>query len=521
MKFFHYTFLLLLAYSNSAFAANSSVSAAMSATDLKNALKAASLKAGDTVFFENGTYTNFQVLFKATGTAAQPVVFIARNSGSVFCEGDIQVNIGGSYVEVNGLCFRNGKPASGDLILFRESSSVFANNCRLTNCVVDGCNNTSRNKNDSDDSERWVMLYGKNNRVDHCYFANKDRAGVLMMVDLSNSASHSNAHRIDHNFFGYREVLPAGNGGECIRPGDSKTSQSSSGTIIEDNYFYNFDGEIEIISLKSCDNIVRRNTFRKCKGMVVCRHGHRNIIESNVFLGDGQSNTGGVRVINHGHKIYNNYFEGLKGTGTRSALCIQNGVFETPTAQTDLECEPLNAYVRAKDVDIAFNTFINCASVELGTASTFSYSSGSTCPGKAGTSVTGTLAPQNIKVSNNIFYNMPNAPIKASGADISGVAFSNNVANLSTSWSYGGIVKKDIRMTQTNGLYKLDAGTAAYCIPALYSVGSFSYVTTDATNSARLNGNDVGAVNYENIAKNYSAAKVSECGVSWYSYPKP
>ncbi len=530
MKSLKHTLLASLTLLNSilAFAANKSVNSSMTENQIKTAISSG-LSAGDTVFFENGTYTNLlgSAQFKGTGTASKPIVFIARNPGSVIITGNIQVGMNGKFLEINGLLFKDGKVTTQykDLISFREGttsdSTKYAYNCRLTNCVVDNCNDESLDPTNDSESERWVMLYGRGNRVDHCYFANKTRAGVLMMMDLSNPASRNNGHRVDHNFFGYRPRIAAGNGGEAIRPGDSKVSQYICASIIEDNYFYEFDGEIEIISLKSCDNIVRRNTFRKSAGMVVCRHGHRNTIESNVFLGDGKSGSGGVRVINQGHKIYNNYFEGLTGTGTRSALCLQNGVFETPTESTNLDCEPLNAYVRAKDVDIAFNTFVSCASIELGTASTYSYSSDSKCAGKAGTSLAGTLAPQNIKVSNNIFYNMPSAPVKANGANISGITFNNNIANTSTSWNYNGITKKDIRMTKANGMYKLDAGTATYCIPALYSVGNFSYVTTDATNSARTNGNDVGAVNYENIAKNYSAAQVSECGVSWYSYSKP
>ena len=57
--------------------------------------------------------------------------------------------------------------------------------------------------------------------------------------------------------------------------------------IVEDNYYEHCDGEAEIISNKSCENIYRRNTFVECKGALM-RHGNRCTAEGNWFFGHGR-----------------------------------------------------------------------------------------------------------------------------------------------------------------------------------------------------------------------------------------
>ena len=92
-----------------------------------------------------------------------------------------------------------------------------------------------------------------------------------------------NRHRIDHNHFGHRPPLRR-NGGETIRVGNSWSSMSSSGTLVERNLFDRCDGELEIISSKSSDNVYRQNTLRACAGMLTLRHGNRCLVADNYFL---------------------------------------------------------------------------------------------------------------------------------------------------------------------------------------------------------------------------------------------
>ena len=247
-------------------------------TELNNKIKSA--HPGDTIILKNGIYRDAKLVLHARGEKDKPIIVQAENPGKVFIEGSSSMRIGGQYVEIHGLTFREGY--GRNVWEFRSKTGMLANNCRITNCIIDGYNNP-----DDKEEERWVLLYGKNNRIDHCTFIGKENEGVLMAVILeetkgdneSRMLNSDNYHKIDHNYFGKRPKLKyVNNGGEIIRIGDSFTSQLSSKTIVENNVFEQCDGEVEIISVKSCDNILRNNFFIECSGALVLRHGHRNII---------------------------------------------------------------------------------------------------------------------------------------------------------------------------------------------------------------------------------------------------
>jgi poly(beta-D-mannuronate) lyase len=175
--------------------------------------------------------------------------------------------------------------------------------------------------------------------------------------------------------------------------------------VVEDNYFYHCNGEAEIISIKSGENVVRRNLFDECEGSVVLRHGNNNVVEGNYFLGNGKEQTGGVRVINAGHRVAGNYFADLTGHDFRGALVIMNGIPNSP----------LNRYAQVRDVLIENNIFVNCERVELA----------------AGKSAELSLPPTGVTLKNNLFYSpkLPN-PFQVYD-DINGLTFSNNLLQIS------------------------------------------------------------------------------------------
>ena len=199
----------------------------------------------------------------------------------------------------------------------------------------------------------------------------------MLQVWLS-ADNHLNNHLIDHNFFGERQPY-GGNGAEIIRIGHSWSSQLESRTIVEDNVFFRCSGENEIISVKSCHNVLRRNLFYESAGGLVCRHGHYNVIESNTFIGHNLRGTAGIRIINQGHTVYDNYIKDVRSFG----LLVRVGVYERPTAETDVKQEPLTSYHRVENVDIAYNTFLN-SSLELGSGR-------------------GEKMPRNVRFAHNLF----------------------------------------------------------------------------------------------------------------------
>ncbi|MCX6210243.1 MAG: hypothetical protein NTZ59_12295, partial [Bacteroidetes bacterium] len=204
----------------------------------------------------------------------------------------------------------------------------------------------------------------------------------------------------DHNYFDGRPPLGS-NAGEIIRVGVSQHCTFNSNTIIADNYFKNCDGETEIISLKSCDNIIKNNVFKECQGCVTLRHGNNNTVFNNIFLGNGKEGTGGVRIINEGNWVVNNLFYECVGVSFRSPLAIMNGVPNSPAFR----------YLPVKDAVVFGNSFINCTPFSL-------------CEGS---DKERSQVPQNVLIANNVFYNKKEDKILFYQFDkIDGFKFENN-----------------------------------------------------------------------------------------------
>lgn len=317
-------------------------------TDVATALAIA--RPGDVIRVSDGVYDGVTLRWTASGTAERPVTVEAATQGGVVVTGKSSLQLSGEGLTVSGLTFRGVVPQRRSVVEFAIGNR-YANHSRLTECVIDSCNTRQR-----DETRSYIVLSGRNNRVDHCTLTGKLNLGVTLLVNLNGEGCLDNRHQIDHNLFGERGVYGS-NGAETIRIGTSQQSMMSSRTVVEDNLFHRCSGEVEIISVKSCDNIVRRNTFVECQGVVALRHGLRNTVEDNLFLGNGVRNTGGVRIVDGGHRVVRNTMVGLAGERFFSALGVMSGV---PNSLP-------NRYVRAHDTVIEDNTFIDCRSLEIGT----------------------------------------------------------------------------------------------------------------------------------------------------------
>lgn len=356
---------------------------------------------GSTIIMKNGEWKNVYLKVFGIGKKESPITVKAETPGKVIITGDSKMNIYGKYLVVDGLWFKDGTPSSKSVISFRKNSKEFAYNSRLTNCTVSYFNPSDRSFN-----THWVDLWGRNNRIDHCNFTGKTNKGTTLVVWLKGGAHLENNHRIDHNFFGHRPDLGE-NGGETIRIGTSTNSMKSSKTIVENNMFKNCNGEIEIISNKSGDNIYRNNLFFASKGTLTLRHGNNALVEGNVFLGNNVSKTGGIRIINEGHVVRNNLLVGLKGDGYRGPIVVMNGVPNSP----------LNRYHQVKNVNIQHNTIINCGPIEFA----------------AGKDSEKSLPPINTIFANNLITNTTKGKIFNSHDDISGISFHNNIVDSESS----------------------------------------------------------------------------------------
>ncbi|WP_233558592.1 polysaccharide lyase 6 family protein [Aquimarina sp. BL5] len=368
-----------------------------------------SVKAGDRIILKNGEWKDVKLVVKGQGSSENPIIIEAEESGKVFITGDSSLKMAGNHIIVKGLWFKNGYASGKSVISFRINSKEFANHSRITNCAI-----TYYNPKSKATDYKWVSVWGKNNRVDHNYFAGKTNSGTTLVVWLKGEEHINNNHRIDHNYFGERPSLGF-NGGETIRIGTSKNSLLSSRTIVEDNVFEKCNGEVEIISNKSCDNVYRNNLFLESEGVLTLRHGNRCLIESNVFIGNQKPNTGGIRIINAGHVVRNNLMMNLTGDGFRGPIVVMNGVPNSPA----------NRYHQVKDVKIQNNTIINCSPIQF-------------CAGK---DEERSLAPINTVFENNLIFNDNGGDIVTVHDKLDGFKFSGNILDTEKSFDKSGFSK--------------------------------------------------------------------------------
>jgi len=297
--------------------------------------------AGDNLILTDGVWKDAELLFESLpGTEASPIHIRPQNSGKVIFTGETTLRLSGSYVVLSGFVFRDITETS-DVVQMRTHSLRHAHNCRITDCVFEQTPDSAPGI-----ESKWLSVFGTKNRVDHCYFAGKKSRGPTLIVWVDDTIGDN---RIDHNHFGPRPELGQ-NGAETIRIGTSEVSMKTSRTTVEDNYFNRCNGEAEIISSKTCENIFRRNVFEQCSGSLTLRHGDRCTVDGNVFLGAQKPDTGGVRIVGREHVVTNNYFDGLRGESAQAAICMMNGA---PKAA-------LNGYAPVSGVTVAHNTFVDC-----------------------------------------------------------------------------------------------------------------------------------------------------------------
>jgi poly(beta-D-mannuronate) lyase len=412
-----------------------------SAEDMRRV--AGELHPGDYVVMSDGPWEDQTILFNARGTARKPITLRAQTPGKVILTGASSVIVDGEHIVVSGLSIKNGRIATNGILLAGRQ-------CRLTETSI------------TDSTYKFfVHLSGFENRMDHCYLAGKTSESPTLQIEATGQPNH---HLIDHNHFGPRPPLGR-NGGETIRVGYSWQSMSNSATVVEQNLFERCDGEIEIISNKSCENTYRHNTFLDCAGMLTLRHGNRCLVDGNFFLAHHKRGSGGIRVIGESHIVVNNYIDGVS----------QGGIWIT----AGIPDSPLKGYFQARDVLVAFNTIVDCAGGCLDLSAGM---------GSAGR----TLLPSNITVANNLLA-AREGQTWFKGSNTTEFTWLGNIASArSTSIEQlpAGVRSVEAKLQKTSdGLWRPASsspvrGTAE---------GHFAAVRTDVDGQPRSQRTDVGA----------------------------
>ncbi|EAQ42774.2 alginate lyase precursor [Polaribacter sp. MED152] len=436
-----------------------SINAQLVSTNAELETAISNANAGSEIILKDGSYNNVFVNINKNGTNSSPIVVKAQNPGSVFLTGNSRVYMRGTYITVSGLIFQNPSNLieNGNTIepVFELNQ---CDNCTVTNNKIDAYNGTDAQKTLK---FKWVYIIdGQYNEISHNSFIGK--YGVGSIINDNRSNSNEDYLKIHHNYFADRVPVDNDINGlndqDAIRIGTSTTSLSDSYSEVYDNYFYNWSGEVEIISNKSGKNKYYNNTFRDYQGTLTLRHGNGCEVFNNYFFANNNSFTGGIRIIGEDHKVYNNYIEGInsfKPTGSSSnvtgGINVMNGVTNSA----------LNQYYQVKNAQVVNNTFVNC-----------DYAI------RIGTSLGGTEEPVNLTVANNIMYNTSINAYQINTTPSGNFVSEGNLTNLSNS-----------DMVDDGNFHRIKAGSA----PIDASIGAYSFVTEDVLGGTRDAIVDAGA----------------------------
>lgn len=463
------------------------------------------LVAGDTLCLADGTYTgDLELRVEGIGTQDMPITVAAENPGNaIITGGEISSRLGGEHIILQGFVFRDGESGSSIIKFEKETECRY---CRVTEVSIIDMDNGDY------DSSKWIEFYGHHNRVDHSWFSGKESRGALLVLGRWTSEEDFNANgfpadyaQIDHNYFGDRPPAfgqayagSSDNEYEGIRLGLSTTHSAPSFSIVENNYLERIQGEAEVISNKSANNIIRNNTVRDSNGSIVNRHGAQVTISNNFVLGDDNPFSGGIRIVDDGHTVTNNYVEGARYLSSN-----WNGgiVLTTGDGAGDTE----NGYQNVENVLIAHNTIVD------------SVNSLNIYGGK------NDEAPENIYFVNNLIQdaigpiirtNDQNIPANSTfdGNYVDGQAFSDQASLTSATGFF--TVNAELAKAD-DGLYR-PSSNSPNLNAAIVNTGDFSLPTTDMDGQTRsvtttsgadetlsetikhkpLNPNEVGPKNY-------------------------
>jgi poly(beta-D-mannuronate) lyase len=370
---------------------------------------------GDTINIANGTYNWDLVSFVNTNGSASlaPIVLKAQTPGGVIFNGTTKFAFQITNMVFTGFVFKNGSAGVSSVIKVGKGSTLPSYYCRITNNVIDNYNSDTAllQKN------AWIELDGDHHRVDHNTFVNKCN-GTATIIVIYTPVTYPNKaiptyNRIDSNYFKERSYMGA-NEGETIRVGDAASARSDGYNIVEYNLVEDVTtaSELEIFSNKSHRNTYRYNTIKNSNGGICLRFGRYCDVYGNFILNDNPTReVAGIRIIDKGHKVFNNYIEGVNGASLssdqkRASLCIYNGNFSDSALGS-------GEYFAADSCMVAFNTIVNA---EAGAGIVLGCVHG------------GTIQPKGITLANNL--------VKMSSGN---AAYMNSANSALTQFSEGNI----------------------------------------------------------------------------------
>ncbi|CAM3206524.1 chondroitinase-B domain-containing protein [Vibrio rarus] len=316
----------------------------------KQGTTATNINANTTLCLDDGEYSSSEVDLRINGFKVA-----AKNSGkAIIKNNEVQVTLSGRDSVLQGLVF-DGVTYGSQLISTRGHSNEVCQHCRITEVAV-------VNPKPAKKSGILVKIYGGDIWFDHSILSGKVNANPMISLVREKRLSQE---QLAHNVVVYKNYIAnrppvdgkiypdsGDNDYEAIRTGLSETHEKSSHSFVVANLFENIQGEAEVISNKASDNTISFNTIRSSYGSLTNRHGHNSKIENNFILGEGYPQSGGIRIVDHGHQVNNNYIESARYlSSTHHGGIVLLG--------SDGAGDGDNGYQQVEDVHITNNTIVD------------------------------------------------------------------------------------------------------------------------------------------------------------------
>ncbi len=334
-------------------------------TEAEQAKEFFALNGGDTLVLAEGVWDDLNIKFKSIdGTRAIPVVFRGETAGKTILRGLSSLSFSGYGIVVEDLWFQDPITAKANaaVVQFRTSDAVNAYESVIRNVRMTGFNTDFH----IEDQSQWLAIYGMRNIVENCSFEDKVWLGCTVAVFPETGHPSQPNHTIRNNYFTrprayYNENGDKINSQEVLRTSTYIYSMTDTRCLIENNMFEKCSGEIEYISIKSCNNTFRGNVFLECEGTLTLRHGNGNVIQDNYFDGRNVPGTGGIRIIGDKHIVSGNYMKNLAGSSRQGKEADNDlGYYSAVSIMMGVNESVLNAYYQPKDIIIENNVAINC-----------------------------------------------------------------------------------------------------------------------------------------------------------------
>lgn len=307
----------------------------VSLTELPEALLHAS--GGETIRVKSGRYVDVQIELKYNGHGT--VAVRAEQPGSVTITGESMITIQDSeHLILSGFMFdeiksENTIVLSGSRDIHITDNYFYRNGIRPASKIIAIRNGSAYN------------------HIHHNTFDDNKGQGVAIYNGHTPEDIHNKYNEIYNNYFylvrPVSEVYEgSSNGLESVQIGQGKYVFNKFFTKVYENLFERNTGDrAEIISVKSSNNEVYRNTFLNNDSGLTIRLGDSNKIYSNYF----KNTMKGLRTYGFDQLIYGNYFEGgITG-------------LQLPAADTTTKAETDNPapYYQTDRIKVMNNVFVN------------------------------------------------------------------------------------------------------------------------------------------------------------------